>query len=59
VENAVTTAFGAPVTLTFRADPAILAGIELNAPHAFIRSSWREDLDRIRDELSRDHATTE
>ena len=49
-------AFGAPLDLSFRADPAVIAGIELNAPHAYIRSSWREDLDRIHTELSSDAA---
>ncbi len=51
-------AFGAPLHLSFRADPAVIAGIELNAPHAYIRSSWREDLDRIHNELSSDAAAT-
>lgn len=40
-------AFATPLALSFRTDPAVIAGIELNSPHAFIRSSWREDLDRI------------
>ena len=49
-------AFGGPLDLSFRADPAVIAGIELNAPHAYIRSSWREDLDRIHNELNSDTA---
>ena len=40
--------------LAFRSDPAVVAGIELHTAHAAIRSSWREDLDRIGKELSRD-----
>ena len=47
VRAALEKAFGAPLALSFRADPAVIAGIELNSRHAFIRSSWRDDLDRI------------
>ena len=34
-------------TLTFRTDPALIAGIELHGPHVTLRNSWRADLDRI------------
>jgi len=44
-------AFGAKLPLTFRSDPGIIAGIELNGPTVIIRNSWRADLDRIRKEL--------
>jgi len=44
--------FGFSLKLQFRRDPAVIAGIELIAPQAFIRSSWREDLDHIREELT-------
>ena len=54
VRGAIETAFGAPLALSFRADPAIIAGIELNSRHAFVRSSWRDDLDRIGKLLSLD-----
>lgn len=47
VRGALERAFGAPLTLSFHADPAVIAGIELHSRHAFIKSSWREDLDRI------------
>ena len=40
-------ALGAPPRITFRTDPTLLAGIELAAPAALIRNSWRADLDRI------------
>lgn len=36
----------APV-LTFRTDPALIAGIELHGSHVTLRNSWRADLDRI------------
>ncbi len=40
-------ALGAAPELGFRTDPTLIAGIELAAPHALIRNSWRADLDRI------------
>ncbi|HVC60703.1 MAG TPA: F0F1 ATP synthase subunit delta [Acetobacteraceae bacterium] len=43
----LTRALGAGPKLSFRTDPALIAGIELAAPHALIRNSWRADLDRI------------
>jgi len=52
VRAALEKAFGAELPLTFRSDPAIIAGIELNGPNAIIRNSWRTDLDRIRLELN-------
>lgn len=53
VRHAVAEALGATPALVFRADPAVIAGIELNSRHAVIRNSWRNDLERIREELSR------
>lgn len=38
---------GATPRLAFRTDPTLIAGLELAAPHALIRNSWRADLDRI------------
>jgi F-type H+-transporting ATPase subunit b len=52
VRNAVAEALGAKPALVFRADPAVIAGIELHSRHAVIRNSWRNDLERIREELS-------
>ncbi len=43
----LTRALGAPPQLSFRTDPTLIAGIELAAPHALIRNSWRADLGRI------------
>ncbi len=40
-------ALGATPQIAFRTDPTLIAGIELAAPHALIRNSWRADLDRI------------
>ncbi len=47
---------GAAPALTFRTDPTLIAGIELAAPHALIRNSWRADLDRITHALHEDTA---
>ena len=43
----LTRALGATPHLSFRTDPSLIAGIELAAPDALIRNSWRSDLDRI------------
>lgn len=43
-------AFGAKPQLTFKADPALIAGIELHGPHFALNNSWRADLgDILRD----------
>ncbi len=54
VRGALKEAFGVELPLAFRSDPAIIAGIELKGHNAIIRNSWGADLDRIRQELSRD-----
>ena len=41
--------------LRFSVDPALIAGIELRLPHALIRNSWRDDLERIERELHSEH----
>jgi F-type H+-transporting ATPase subunit b len=38
---------GTPPDLSFRTDPALIAGIELATPDMVIRNNWRADLDRI------------
>jgi len=47
ITKAITNALGAPAALTFRTDPALIAGHELHAPHFSLRNSWRADLARI------------
>lgn len=54
VRAALKEAFGKDLPLTFRTDPAVIAGIELHGHNAIIRNSWRGDLERIREELSHD-----
>ena len=53
VRIALKDAFGAELPLTFRSDP-VLAGIELQGHNVILRNSWRADLERIREELSRE-----
>jgi F-type H+-transporting ATPase subunit b len=53
VRGALAEAFGSKPVLVFRNDPVVIAGIELQSRHAVLRNSWRGDLDRIREELTR------
>jgi F-type H+-transporting ATPase subunit b len=55
VAERIQAAFGAPVTLRFRVDPALIAGFELTGPHLALRNSWAADLAQI--EASLAHAT--
>lgn len=48
-------AFGAGPQLTFRTDPALIAGIELHGPHFALTNSWQADLAAILKDLR--HAT--
>jgi len=54
VRDAFREALGVSVAFTFRADPNLIAGIELHSRNAIVRNSWRADLDRIVEELGRD-----
>jgi F-type H+-transporting ATPase subunit b len=47
IAAAIAEALGAPATLNFRTDPALLAGLELHSPHFTLRNSWRAELARI------------
>ena len=42
---------GHPVLLEVSVDPALIAGLELEAPHAIVRNSFRADLVRLKSEL--------
>ncbi|WP_454918885.1 F0F1 ATP synthase subunit delta [Xanthobacter sediminis] len=46
-------ALGRTVTLAVEVDPSLIAGLELDAPHAVVRNTFRADLDRILKELTR------
>ena len=42
-----------PLDFAVAVDPAIIAGLELETPHAVVRNSFRGDLARIAEELTR------
>jgi F-type H+-transporting ATPase subunit b len=44
---------GHPVAVEVSVEPALIAGIELEAPHAVVRNSFRADLVRLKSELVR------
>ncbi|WP_425053675.1 F0F1 ATP synthase subunit delta [Psychromarinibacter sp. S121] len=45
---------GRGVALSITVDPSLIAGLELDAPHAIVRNHFRADLDRVQEELFRD-----
>lgn len=47
------TVLGRPPALSVETEPALIAGLELETPHAIVRNHFRADLDRIRTELAR------
>ena len=49
--KALADVLGHPVLVEVSVDPALIAGIELEAPHAVVRNSFRADLVRLRSEL--------
>jgi F-type H+-transporting ATPase subunit b len=52
---ALSAALGFDPALHVEVDPALIAGLEIEAPHAIVRNSFRHDLATLRDELlSRD-----
>ena len=51
--DAFARALGRPVDFAVVVDPAVIAGLELETPHAVVRNSFREDLKRIVEELTR------
>jgi F-type H+-transporting ATPase subunit b len=46
-------ALGRPIELAVDVDPSLIAGLEIETPHAIVRNSFRADLDRIAEELTR------
>jgi F-type H+-transporting ATPase subunit b len=52
VGGAIAEAVGGNPVLVFRSDSAVIAGIELRSRHVVMCNSWRNDLERIREELS-------
>jgi F-type H+-transporting ATPase subunit b len=49
--KALSDVLGHPVVVEVSVDPALIAGIELEAAHAVVRNSFREDLIRLKSEL--------
>jgi len=51
----ISDAFGAHPLIVFKADPALIAGLELHGPHLAVRNSWRADLTQILADLTHDN----
>ena len=50
--DAFAKALGRPLTFAVAVDPDLVAGLELETPHAVVRNSFRADLSRIVEELT-------
>lgn len=48
-------AFGANLPISFKADPTLIAGLELHGPHLVVANSWRADLTRILADIADDN----
>ncbi len=51
--DAFAKALGRPLDFVVAVDPAVIAGLELETPHAVVRNSFRNDLSRVVEELTR------
>ena len=51
--DAFARALGRPVDFAVVVEPAVIAGLEIETPHAVVRNSFRQDLKRIVEELTR------
>ncbi|MGA2795254.1 MAG: F0F1 ATP synthase subunit delta, partial [Roseiarcus sp.] len=49
---AIGKALGAHPQIAFKADPALIAGLELRGPHLAVTNSWRADLAQILSDLT-------
>jgi len=54
--KAIGGALGRDVAIDFSVDPELIAGLEVETPHATVKNSLRADLDRITAELTRESA---
>lgn len=50
-------AFGASLSVAFRVEPDLIAGLELRGPHLVVTNSWRADLARILADIAHDNRT--
>ncbi|HVZ10000.1 F0F1 ATP synthase subunit delta [Rhodopila sp.] len=48
---------GRPIEIALEVDPTLLAGLEMDMPHASVRNSFRADLDRIEAALTQPAST--
>ncbi|PWR25738.1 F0F1 ATP synthase subunit delta [Zavarzinia aquatilis] len=55
--DALSLALGGTPRLSFRVEPALIAGLEAHGPHFVISNNWRADLARIEAELNHDRAS--
>lgn len=53
LETGLSEALGGALALDVEVAPTLIAGLELDAPHAIVRNNFRADLDRIAAELAR------
>ncbi len=51
----ISRAFGAHPQIVFKADRALIAGLELQGPHFIVSNSWRADLTQILTDLTHDN----
>ncbi|MCW6513136.1 F0F1 ATP synthase subunit B family protein [Lichenifustis flavocetrariae] len=51
--EAITRAFGSRPRITFRADPSLIAGLELRGANLAVSNSWRADLAQVLADLKR------
>jgi F-type H+-transporting ATPase subunit b len=49
--KAIASVLGHPVLVDVTVEPELIAGLELEAPHAIVRNSFRADLVRLKSEL--------
>ena len=49
--KAIAGVLGHPILVEVSVEPALIAGLELEAPHAIVRNSFRADLVRLKSEL--------
>lgn len=55
IDAALAQAAGRPVRVAVVVDPALIAGLELRAPHGVVSNHFRRDLDEIRTSLADTH----
>lgn len=53
MRDALATVLGRAIDITFETDAGVVAGVELETPHAVVRNSFRADLERLGGELTR------